>query len=80
MITLLLLRAAKKVDLSDAGVVGRLGDGSEEKDPAVPWYMEAATGTGPDLGRPDFPSSIGTAGGTSFFWQQQQQQDLGNFR
>lgn len=72
--------AAPKVDLSDAGAVGRLSGGSEEKVPAVPWYMEAATGTGSDLGRPDFPSSTGvtgTAGGTSFFWQQQH---LGNFR
>ena len=44
MTALLLLRAAKKVDLSGVGVVGRLSNGSEEKSP-VPWYMEAATGT-----------------------------------
>ncbi|KAM0868925.1 hypothetical protein ACQ4PT_040987 [Festuca glaucescens] len=38
------IAAPKKVDLSDAGVVGRLSDGSEEKGQPVPWYMEAATG------------------------------------
>ncbi|KAM0874390.1 hypothetical protein ACQ4PT_037465 [Festuca glaucescens] len=70
------IAAPKKVDLSDAGVVGRLSDGSEEKGPAVPWYMEAATGTGSNFGKPDFPSSTGTAGGTSLF----QQQHFGNFR
>lgn len=66
--------AANKVDLSGAGVVGRLSDGSEEKGPAVPWYMEAATGTGSNLVRPDFPPSTGIAGGTRFF----QRQHLGN--
>jgi len=57
----------KKVDHSGTGVVGRLSGSSEEKDPAVPWYMEAATGTASDLVRPDFPPSTGTA---SLFQQQ----------
>ena len=68
------LAAPKMVDPSDAGVVGRLSNGSEEKAPeAVPWYMEAATGT------PEFPRSTG-AGGESRIFQQQQQQHFGNFR
>ncbi|CAM0882810.1 unnamed protein product [Alopecurus aequalis] len=71
------IAAPKKVDLSDAGVVGRLSGGSEEKGPAVPWYMEAATGAGSGLVSPDFQPSRGTSGGTGLF---QQQQHFGNFR
>ncbi|KAM3351181.1 hypothetical protein ACQJBY_023281 [Aegilops geniculata] len=68
------LAAPKMVDPSDAGVVGRLSNGSEEKAPeAVPWYMEAATGA------PEFPRSTG-AGAESRIFQQQQQQHFGNFR
>lgn len=70
------LAAPKMVDPSDAGVVGRLSNGSEEKAPeAVPWYMEAATGT------PEFPRSTGAGGESRIFQQQQQQQQhFGNFR
>ncbi|KAM3332275.1 hypothetical protein ACQJBY_027840 [Aegilops geniculata] len=67
------LAAPKMVDPSDAGVVGRLSNGSEEKAPeAVPWYMEAATGI------PEFPRSTGAGGESRIF--QQQQQHFGNFR
>jgi hypothetical protein len=76
MIALLFRCAATKADLSGAGVVGRLSGSSEEKGQAVPWYMEATTGTGSDLVRPDFPPLTGTAGGTDFF----QQQHFGNLR
>ncbi|KAE8769184.1 Clathrin interactor EPSIN 2 [Hordeum vulgare] len=63
---------APKEDTSDIGAVGRLSNGSEEKAPAaVPWYMEAATGT------TDLPRSTGTAGKTGIF---QQQQHFGSFR
>ncbi|GJN17735.1 hypothetical protein PR202_gb04830 [Eleusine coracana subsp. coracana] len=46
---------AKKVDLSDVGVVGRLSNGSGEKR-----YNGTTIGTGSALGRSGFPSSAGT--------------------
>ncbi|XP_037417887.1 clathrin interactor EPSIN 1-like [Triticum dicoccoides] len=70
------IAAPNMVGPSDAGVVGRLSNGSEEKAPeAVPWYMEAATGT------TEFPRSTGAGGESRIFQQQQQQQQhFGNFR
>ncbi|VAH63584.1 unnamed protein product [Triticum turgidum subsp. durum] len=56
------LAAPKMVDPSDARVVRRLSNGSEEKAPeTVPWYMEAATGT------PEFPRSTGAGGESRIF-------------
>lgn len=51
------ITAAKKVDLSDAGVVGRLSNRSE---------AGATMGIGPD-----FPSSAGPTGGGGYFQQRQ---------
>ncbi|KAL5226477.1 hypothetical protein ABZP36_014742 [Zizania latifolia] len=70
------LTSSKKVNLSDIGVLGQLGDGSEEKGPGAPWYMGATKGTGSGHVRLGFPSSTETASGSGHF----QQQQFGSFK
>ncbi|OEL35183.1 Clathrin interactor EPSIN 1 [Dichanthelium oligosanthes] len=71
------ITASKKVDVPDAGVVGQLSDGSEDKDPAVPWRTGTTMGTGSGLqGMSGFPASAGSAVGSRNF----QQQQFGSFK
>jgi hypothetical protein len=64
------IHAAKKVDLSDVGAVGRLSNGSDGNRSADMWYNGTATGIGSGVGISGFPSS----GGTNF-----QQQKFARF-
>lgn len=55
--------AAKKVNLTDIGIVGGLIDGSEEKDnrPLPSSYMGTAMGVGSGVGKSGFTSSTSTS-------------------
>ena len=61
--------AAKKVDLSDVGIVGGLSAGTEEKDKGLPnsLYMGRAMGTGSGLGKSTGYSTSATADMDDFF-------------
>lgn len=74
--------AAKKADLKDIGIVGGLGDGSDEKEKGPPtMYMGRAMGTGSGLGRslPGF-NSAGAGVGDDFFSSLSQQNQFGSFK
>lgn len=72
----------KKADLKDIGIVGGLGDGSDEKEKGPPtMYMGRAMGTGSGLGRslPGF-NSAGAGVGDDFFSSLSQQNQFGSFK
>ncbi|GJY88018.1 clathrin interactor EPSIN 1 [Tanacetum coccineum] len=60
---------AKKVDLTDVGIVGGLSAGTEEKDKGLPnsLYMGRAMGTGSGLGKSTGYSTSATADMDDFF-------------
>ena len=63
------------MNLADIGIVGGLGDASEEKEkgPATAWYMTHAMGAGSGMGSSGLSSSTATRGGGSFSTRGQQQ-------
>ncbi|KAJ6812825.1 clathrin interactor EPSIN 1-like isoform X1 [Iris pallida] len=69
------ITAPKKTNLADIGIVGGLGEVSDDKEKATPptaFYMGTAMGAGSGLGRSGFPSStMGGSGSFSSFPQQQ---------
>ncbi|KAF5203008.1 hypothetical protein FRX31_007404 [Thalictrum thalictroides] len=77
-----LLLISKKTNLADVGIVGGLGDGSDEKEKGIPtMHMGRAMGTGSGLGRSQsgLSTSTGVGGGDDFFSTLGQQQ-FGSFK
>lgn len=77
--------AAKKVDLTDVGIVGGLSAGAEEKDKGLPnsLYMGRAMGTGSGLGKSTgFSTSTTTATDMDDFFSSlsSSQNQFGNFQ
>ncbi|KAJ6822985.1 clathrin interactor EPSIN 1-like isoform X1 [Iris pallida] len=74
------ITAPKKTNLADIGIVGGLGDVSDDMEKVVPptaFYMGTAIGAGTGLGRSGFPST--TMGGSGNFLPFGQQQ-YGSFK